>query len=159
MNKKNILYATLATATLGFMAFLMPVATTAAADDLKCGVLPSSLCKAATKGDKDKIEDTGVWQLLKLVVTIMTAGAGILAIGGIVYGSVMYTTAGGNQEQVKKARGILTNVVIGIVAFAAMWALLQWLLPGGVLNGAGGGSSSSPTQPAKPCPKGTTCAI
>ncbi|HMS92802.1 MAG TPA: hypothetical protein PKD28_00295 [Candidatus Saccharibacteria bacterium] len=134
MNKKHILYITITTLTLGLATLLTPIAPTAAAADLECGVLPSSLCNAATKGDKDKIEDTGVWKLLKLVVNIMTAGAGILAIAGIIYGSVMYTTAGGNQEQVKKARGILTNVVIGVIAFAAMWALLQWLLPGGVLN-------------------------
>lgn len=134
MNKKHILYITLTTLTLGFATLLTPIVPTAAAADLKCGILPPSFCTAATKGDKDKIEDTGVWKLLKLVVNIMTAGAGILALAGIVYGSVMYTTAGGNQEQVKKARGILTNVVIGVIAFAAMWALLQWLLPGGVLN-------------------------
>jgi len=131
MNKKHILYITLTTLTLGFATLLTPIASTASAADLECGILPSSLCNAATEGDSDNIEDTGVWKLLNLVVVIMTAGAGILALGGIIYGAVMYTTAGGNQEQVKKARGILTNVVIGIVAFAAMFALLQWLLPGG----------------------------
>lgn len=131
MNKKHILYTTLVALALGFATLVTPMVPTAAAADLECGVLPSNLCDAATEGDKDNIEDTGVWQLLNLVVVIMTAGAGILALGGIIYGAVMYTTAGGNQEQVKKARGILTNVVIGIVAFAAMFALLQWLLPGG----------------------------
>jgi hypothetical protein len=133
MNKKHILYATLATLMIGFVALVTPLTPTASAAELKCGVLPSDLCKSATEGDKDNVEDTGVWKLLKLAVLIMTAGAGILAVGGIVYGAVMYTTAGGNQEQVKKARGIFTNVVIGILAFAAMFALLQWLLPGGVL--------------------------
>lgn len=139
MNKKHILYITLATLTVGIVSFsTFTSPRVAAADpDLKCGALPQGLCDSVKKdpppaGTKVKIEDTGIWKLLKLVVNIMTAGAGILAIGGIVYGSVMYTTAGGNQEQVKKARSILTNVVIGILAFAAMWALLNWLLPGGL---------------------------
>jgi hypothetical protein len=51
-----------------------------------------------------------------------------------VYGAVLYTSAGGNQEQVKKARTIFTNVAIGIIAFAAMWSLLNWLVPGGVFS-------------------------
>jgi len=50
-----------------------------------------------------------------------------------VYGSILYTSAGGNPEQVKKARTIFTNVVIGVVAFAGMWALLNFIIPGGVL--------------------------
>ena len=127
MIKKYILYITLALAAI----CIATTATVSHAAALECGVLPKALCTAATEGDKDAIEETGTWKLLNLVIVIMTAGAGILAIGGIIYGAAMYTTAGGNQEQVKKARGILTNVVIGIVAFAAMFALLQWLLPGG----------------------------
>ena len=100
MNKKHILYVTLTTLTLGFVTLFAPIVPSVVAADLECGVLPSNLCDAATEGDKDNIEDTGVWQLLNLVVVIMTAGAGILALGGIIYGAVMYTTAGGNQEQV-----------------------------------------------------------
>lgn len=128
MIKKYILYITLALAAI----CIATTATVSHAAALECGVLPKALCTAATEGDKDTIEETGTWKLLNLVIVIMTAGAGILAIGGIIYGAAMYTTAGGNQEQVKKARGILTNVVIGIVAFAAMYALLQWLVPGGI---------------------------
>ena len=135
MIKKYILYITLAFVAVGIISVAAPVASSVSAQEktegLQCGILPKALCTAATEGDKDTIEETGTWKLLNLVIVIMTAGAGILAIGGIIYGAVMYTTAGGNQEQVKKARGILTNVVIGIVAFAAMFALLQWLLPGG----------------------------
>ena len=78
-------------------------------------------------------KDTGVWALLLLVINILTAGVGVIALGGIIYGSILYTAAGGNPEQVKKARGIFTNVVIGIVAFAGMWALLNFIIPGGVL--------------------------
>lgn len=132
--KKIHTYIVLALVAIGCVSLAAPVVTNANAADeeLKCGVLPPSICGAAKKGDDKTVEDTGVWKLLLLVVNIMTAGAAIAAVGGIVYGAVMYTTAGGNQEQVKKARGIITNVVIGVVAFAAMYALLQWLVPGGI---------------------------
>jgi hypothetical protein len=62
----------------------------------------------------------------------LTAGVGVLALAGIVYGAVLYTSAGGSPEQIKKARTIFVNVVVGVVAFAAMWGLLNFLIPGGV---------------------------
>ena len=80
------------------------------------------------------VEGSGVWSLLLIAINILTAGVGVLALAGIVYGAVLYTSAGGSQEQVKKAMGIFTNVAIGVIAFAAMFSLLNWLVPGGVFN-------------------------
>ena len=80
------------------------------------------------------IEESGVWGLLLIVINILTAGIGILAVAGIVYGSVLYASAGGSPEQVKKAMGIISNVVIGIVAYALMYALLNFLIPGGLFD-------------------------
>jgi hypothetical protein len=68
----------------------------------------------------------------------MTGGVILLAIAGVVYGSVLYTSAGGNQEQVKKARTVITNVVIGVLLFVLMFGLANWLIPGGVFNSSGG---------------------
>lgn len=80
----------------------------------------------------DSLEDSGVWRILELLINIMLAGVGVAAVIGIVYGAILYTSAGGNPEQVKKAMEIIRNTVIGIVAFALMWSVLQWLIPGGV---------------------------
>jgi len=111
------------------------IAGTAAAD---CGGAQTSIINCDQKNeasDKNKglqVQDTGLWGLLLLAINILTAGVGVLALGGVVYGSVLYTTAGGNPEQVKKARGIFTNVAIGVIAFAGMYALLNFIVPGGV---------------------------
>ena len=80
------------------------------------------------------IERSGVWGLLVMAIKIMTAGVGILAVAGIVYASILYASAGGNPEQTKKAMGIITNVVIGIIAYAFMFALLNFITPGGLFN-------------------------
>ena len=77
---------------------------------------------------------TGLWGVLLLAINILTAGIGITAIGGVVYGSILYTSAGGSQEQVKKAMGIITNVVIGVIAYALMYSALNFLIPGGLFN-------------------------
>lgn len=84
--------------------------------------------------DEDGVENTGLWSILLLVINIMTVGVGVLALAGIVYGGVLYTSAGGSAEQIKKAKTVFTNVVIGIIAFGGMYALLNFLVPGGVFN-------------------------
>lgn len=87
--------------------------------------------KSAPKQD---VQDSGIWGLLLMVINIMTAGVGILAIAGVVWGSIQYTSAGGSAEQIKKAKDTITNVVIGIVAYALMYALLNFLIPGGLFK-------------------------
>lgn len=77
---------------------------------------------------------SGLWSILLIVINIMVTGVGVVALAGIVYGAVLYTSAGGNQEQVKKAMTVFTNVVIGVVAFGGMWALLNFIVPGGVFK-------------------------
>lgn len=79
------------------------------------------------------VETSGLWGILTVVLNIMIAGVGILAVGGIVYGAIMYASAQDNASQVQEAIGIIRNTIIGLVLFAFMYALLQFLIPGGIL--------------------------
>lgn len=97
-----------------------------------CGTDTAIIDCGNVKDDADAVTGSGLWSLLLTAINILTGGIFIAAVGGVVYGSVLYTSAGGNQEQIKKAVNIFTNVVIGLIAFAAMWAFLQYLIPGGV---------------------------
>jgi len=98
-----------------------------------CGTTETSIIGCNPTNVKG-VEGTAVWSLLLMVVNILTAGVGIVAVAGIIYGSVMYASAGGNPENVKKARGIITNVVIGIIAYAFMFTILNFITPGGLFN-------------------------
>jgi hypothetical protein len=80
------------------------------------------------------LQNTGLWSILLTAINVLTAGVGIAAVGGLVYGAILYTSAGGSPEQVKKAIGIITNVVIGIFAYALMFGVLNFLIPGGLFN-------------------------
>ncbi|HEY8886518.1 MAG TPA: hypothetical protein VIM31_03425 [Candidatus Microsaccharimonas sp.] len=91
------------------------------------------VCKDGSVPSKEA-SDTGAWGVLLLAINILTAGVGIAAIGGIIYGSILYTSAGGSPEQVKKAMQVITNVVIGVVAYALMFSGLNFLIPGGLFN-------------------------
>lgn len=82
--------------------------------------------------EEDGIENTGVWSVLLTAINLLTGGIGIVAVAGVVYASIMYASAGGNPEQTKKAMGIITNIVIGVLAYALMFAALNFLIPGGL---------------------------
>jgi len=123
---------------IGLSFFLLPTPAFAACDSdpdtACCGGVDTGIIGCTQSGTGDDIENTGLWGILMLTINFLTAGVGVVALAGIVYGSVLYTSAGGSQEQVKKAMGIFTNVVIGVIAFAGMWALLNFLIPGGVFK-------------------------
>lgn len=130
---------------MGLFAVTLPVTTpqTALAAECTsetncCDGVATSIIGCETKTG-DTVESTGLWQILIMVINILSAGVGVVALGGIVFASILYTSAGGSEEQVKKAMGIISNVVIGVVAWALMWALLNFLVPGGLFNAPAGG--------------------
>ena len=97
-----------------------------------CGGVKTSIIGGEVCGDSG--EGNVIFNLLVWVLRIMTAGVGVAAVGGIGYGALLYTTAEGKPDQTKKAIGIISNVVIGIGAYALMALLLNFLIPGGVFR-------------------------
>ena len=78
----------------------------------------------------EKNGEKGVICVLKMVVNIMTIGVGILGAIGITVSGIQYLTAGGNEEQTRKAKRRIFEIVIGLAAFVLMNLFLNWLLPG-----------------------------
>lgn len=115
--------------TLGFgVFFASPVALAGT-----CGGVNTSIINCSQGGGTD-VKDSGIWGILMLVINILTAGVGVAAVGGIVYGAVLYTAAGGSPDQVKQAREIIKNTVIGILAYAFLYSFLNYLIPGGLFG-------------------------
>ena len=88
-----------------------------------CGGVETSIIEC---GD----EESGIGAILKTVINIMSIGIGILAVIGITIVGIQYLTAGANEEQTRKAKRRLIEIVIGIIAYILLYALLQWLIPG-----------------------------
>lgn len=93
----------------------------------ECAGVQTSLI-SCDKGNQDSLG--GVGALLKVIYTILNYLIIIVAVAGTVYGGILYTTAGGNSEQTKKAISYIRNVIIGLIAWALMYAILNWLVPG-----------------------------
>lgn len=82
-------------------------------------------------------EDAGIAAiggLIKLAVNILTVLIGIVSVGGIAYAAILYASARDNQSQVQNAIGIIRNIVIGLVMYGFTIAIINWLVPGGVIG-------------------------
>jgi len=130
MKSKVTLYiiSLLAVVSIGFSSFDQP------ASAITCTVLPQSICDK-TKSDQKTGSDSSssaVLALLEWVISILTAGVGVAAVAAFVFAGITYASADGSAEQVKKAKTIMQNTVIGLVTFAVMALALQFIIPGGV---------------------------
>lgn len=99
-----------------------------------CGGTQTAILSCGGSEKATDVEGTGIWALLLLVLNIMTGLVGLAAVGGIVYASILYTTAQENSGQVTKAKETIFNVVLGLVSFALMYSFLQFIIPGGIFR-------------------------
>ena len=132
------------TVVLTVAMLIIPILTMALAPTTAraatCGGVEVSILqcdKNQAEADKSKakdapVEDTGIWKILILVLNIMTGMVALAAVGGIVYAAILYATAEDKSAQVQKAKETMFNVIIGLVLFAGMYAILQYIIPGGI---------------------------
>lgn len=79
-------------------------------------------------------EGEGVFMVLNVILQVFTWGVGIAGTLGIVLVGIQYITSRDDPAQLTRAKSRMLQIVIGLVAYAVLWAFLQWLLPGGVLG-------------------------
>lgn len=96
----------------------------------ECGGVETSVIDCNDSGE----DGGGIFAILLIVLNVLTFGVGIAGTLGIVIAGIMHLTARDDQGQLVKAKNMLINIVIGLVAYAVMWAFLQWLLPGGIIG-------------------------
>ncbi len=116
--------------SLGFIGLLQSDIVLAA----KCGGVDTTIIDCPQDGTGTDVSNNGIWGILITIINIMSAGIGVTAVGGVVYGSIMYASGEGNAEKTKKARMIIFNVLIGLLMYAVMYAFLNYMIPGGMFN-------------------------
>ncbi len=63
--------------------------------------------------------DVSIRDTISFIVNIILAIVGILAVIYLIYGGILYITAGGDAEKAGKGRTAITNAIIGIVIILA----------------------------------------
>lgn len=122
----------LATSVPGNVANISAGGTTisvAASTATTFGAEAAILTKCAERESNSQNGD-GINCILELVVSVMTIGIGILAVIGIVISGIQYITAGGSEEQTRKAKRRIFEIVLGLAVYAVSYLLLQFFLPG-----------------------------
>ena len=74
----------------------------------------------------------GIFELLGVVLNILTVGVGAAATAGIIVAALRYSQARDKAESVVGAKKMIINIVIGLAVWAAFYGLVSWLLPGGI---------------------------
>jgi amino acid permease len=82
------------------------------------------------------VKDCGlVGKYLNPLIDFLAATVGVVVTIGIVIGGIEYSASGGDPQRATAARKRISNAIIALVAFLFLYAFLQWLVPGGLLNG------------------------
>ena len=133
---KNKILAGLRVMTVGMLSLILPLAVATqrvAAEPVKskkCAGVETSIIKC--DADEDDKEGEGIFAILAILVSILTYGVGIAATIGVVISGYQYLTARDDMGQVVKAKKRLMEIAIGLVIYAIMWGVIQFLLPGGL---------------------------
>ena len=93
-----------------------------------CGGAETSIINCNSEGEAALID------VIKMAIKIMTVGVGVLAVGAVVVGGILYSMAGSNPEYMKKAKTIWINTIIGLAIFAFFAALTNFIIPGGIIG-------------------------
>ena len=124
MTKRNIVISIFIATVIVGSVFVPRIALAAGS----CGGAETSVISCEGEGS------TAIINIIKQVIKILTAGIGIAAVGAVIYGAFLYTTSEGSPDKIKKAREIWTNTVIGLLMFAFMVLITNFIIPGGVFD-------------------------
>jgi hypothetical protein len=75
-----------------------------------------------------------IFAYLGMVIKFLSGAVGLVIVLMIVVGGVQYITSAGDPASVKAAKTRITNAITGLILFVLMFALLNFLIPGGIIN-------------------------
>ncbi len=76
-----------------------------------------------------------IGDVLRFGVTALTVLVGAGAVAGIAWEALKYARAQDNQSLVSEARTRIRDIIIGLGVYIFMVAIINWLVPGGIIGG------------------------
>lgn len=99
-----------------------------------CTAGADNCAKTTSFSVNGKTTNVGIRDLAVEIIRFLSIAVGIAVVGGIAFGGITYATAQGNPSGTQKAITIITNSIVGLMLYLLMFAILQFLIPGGVLS-------------------------
>ncbi len=96
-----------------------------------------------SSGERNEIEadctidstaaNCGITRYLVLFINVLSVLAGIVIAASIAWGGIEYSMSGSDPQKVSAAKDRIRNAIIALVFFIFGYAILNYLVPGGVL--------------------------
>ncbi len=114
----------------------------------KCGNTKTEFIACDGKTGIGSIND-----LIKISLIVLSFIIGAVAVGALAYAGIIYASARDEQGKVTEAKTMIRNVMIGLLLYGFTVAIINWLLPGSVIDTSTPetptGSSTSTTPPTQ----------
>ncbi|MDB5179311.1 MAG: hypothetical protein JWN01_1254 [Patescibacteria group bacterium] len=109
--------------------------TKPAASTCPTGTIKIALPIQAGKGCVDNTPGSGgaIVAYLKMVLTLLAGAVGGVIMLMLVVAGIQYITSIGDPAAIKSAKNRIVNAITGLVLFLMMYAILNFLVPGGIL--------------------------
>lgn len=93
-----------------------------------CANVKTTFIKCDTSSKHGAIGGMLIW-----FINLLSIGIGIVAVGGIIWGAILYVTSNGDASKTKQGVAVITNTVIGLLLYVFAYAFMNFLIPGGLL--------------------------
>lgn len=85
-----------------------------------------------TACESGTFKGTQIEKDIQILINTLAIGVAVVVTIMIVIGGLQYMAARDNAQAVQAARTKITNAIIAMVSFLAVYAFLQWIVPGGI---------------------------
>lgn len=88
-------------------------------------------CRANSGGLSS--DNCGIIKMIVVLTNILAGLAGVAIVATLTFAGIQYSSAGADPSKIQAAKGKMFNAVLALLLLVFGFALLQWLVPGGLL--------------------------
>lgn len=120
-----------------FIFFLFSLNVVTAANNLQNAFEPKTLDKAAGGAGYTTDANVSIEGTISVIIKTALSFLGVIFLILMIYGGYLWMTAGGNEQQVEKAKSLITAAIIGLIIVVSAYAISYFVmakLDGGALK-------------------------
>jgi len=93
-----------------------------------CSISDPALASGGCTGKGCSFIDAYINPAIKLLSVLV----GVVAVIFIIFGAIQVSSSGGDPQKSANGKNHIRNALIGVVAYVLLFALINWLIPGGI---------------------------
>lgn len=134
--RKLVTVTVLAVVLAGTLAAAVPAATFAATcpDGTDCAaVAGSGNCSGNANGGQNLQNCDLISKYINPLINFFSALVGVIIVIALIAAGIQYSMSAGDPSKASAAKAHIRNAIIALVAFFLLYALINFLVPGGVV--------------------------